>query len=116
MLFRSYFAYGNGSEFFYVALCAIPTCLLITGIMSNVKVADYLFGNKLMVWIGNISFELFLFHQLVMRYVHIVAKKLGFTPNCLTFIAIVLINVMLSCLWQYLYFKLRSDKINDKTV
>ena len=58
----------NENEFFSVFLWYFPSVLLIYLLAVKEKLLTKVFENKLLVFFGNISFELFLIHQLFIRY------------------------------------------------
>lgn len=55
-------------KYFLVAKWVIPSLLILSGLINNdSKITELVFSNRLIVFIGNISFEIFLIHQLVIR-------------------------------------------------
>lgn len=60
----------QNSEWFSVWVWVIPSLLLMYTIVFGVRseIIKYIFENPIAVGIGNISFEIFLIHQLVIKY------------------------------------------------
>ena len=52
-----------------------------------------IFQNKFVLFLGKLSLELFLIHQLVIRYVEVFARKLNFLSPCI-YIIVFLITVI----------------------
>ncbi len=96
----SYFSYGAESEFFSVVLWSIPSFLIIIGTVSNTIPASSFLENKTIVWLGNISFELFLIHQLAIRYSYIVLRKIGYSPNVITYFMVFVLSVLFAVIWK----------------
>ena len=107
-----YFSFGSKSEIFSVVVWSIPSCFLICGTILNTAVGNFLFGNKIMVWLGNISFELFLIHQLVIRYTHLILRKFGYTPDIFAYLTVLVLSIILALLWQYLIDKIKQRNFN----
>ena len=66
------------SELFSTALWTIPCGMIILSLAAGDKTSNIikmLFENKLILFIGNISFEIFLIHQLVIRYLTAFTEK-----------------------------------------
>lgn len=63
-------------SFYAVAPWSIPTIVLI-GIIGIFYKYENIFNSRFLVFIGNISFELFLIHQLVIRYMETANSKLS---------------------------------------
>ena len=67
----AWLAQGSQQEVYSVAAWTVPSILFLLGIMlmGNKVYGGVAFWNyPCMIWIGNISFELFLIHQLTIRY------------------------------------------------
>ena len=66
-----YFSAFSNSMFYCTAAWSIPNVLLFLSLISSKKhnyLKEKILNTKLLVFIGNISFEIFLIHQLVFRY------------------------------------------------
>ena len=65
------FFQGQDNEWFSVVVWIMPVSLLIysIGAAAKANITLKVFSNKGMVILGNISFEIFLLHQLIIRYV-----------------------------------------------
>ena len=63
---------------FLSAIWSLPAYAIIAGLFGceNNNIAKVLFQNKLVLYLGRMSLELFLIHQLVIRYVETLARKL----------------------------------------
>lgn len=70
---------NSNSEYFSVAVWFIPTIMMISAAALGdgaSRIIDVIFSNKVIKYIGNISFEFFLIHQLVIRYLTSIFSKL----------------------------------------
>ena len=63
--------------------------------MEQEKVAKLLFQNNFILYLEKVSLELFLIHQLVIRYVEIIASKFNFLSAFMYVIAL-LITIMVA--------------------
>lgn len=73
------------------------TCLLIYVISLPSNIYIKLLGNKFMVLLGNISFEMFILHNLMIRYTNKLWKILGMNPKGVLFWTVALfITVVVS--------------------
>lgn len=85
------------NEYFSVALWYIPSALMIYLLATKERRLTILFENRFLVFIGNISFELFLVHQLVIRYYSVLYKKfLGSDIASWSYIIPLCISVLLA--------------------
>lgn len=82
-----------------MSLWTFPTIILICSVVlgdENSMVIKKIFQNKYIFFIGNISFEIFLVHQLIIRYLENISWKIGakgsFYVYCMAFIITVIIS------------------------
>lgn len=65
--------------FYYVSAWTFPSMIIVgTAAVNCSHLTKIVFENKIIVFVGNISFEIFLIHQLVIRYMSIFSKRIGF--------------------------------------
>lgn len=72
------------NSLFLVAIWSLPVYAIIVGLfgLKNNNIIISLFQNRFVLYLGRISLELFLIHQLVIRYVETFARKLCLmSPN-----------------------------------
>lgn len=72
------------NSLFLVAIWSLPVYAIIVGLfgLKNNNLIISLFQNRFVLYLGRISLELFLIHQLVIRYVETFARKLCLiSPN-----------------------------------
>lgn len=82
-----------GNSLFYTAVWTLPASLLIAS-LYNVELHGK-FAN-LLISFGNISFEVFLFHQIILRYFSIFGNKLGFSQNYITYLCAFCVSLILA--------------------
>lgn len=73
-----YFSLYSYDDFFSIVAWMLPVGILFISFKSAIessKLLKFLYTNKLIVTIGNLSLELFLFHQLVIRYIDLFLKN-----------------------------------------
>lgn len=90
-----------GSEFL-VVIWSLPVYAIIIGLFGiEVEKIDILFfQNKIVLYLGRISLELFLIHQLVIRYVRVFANKLQLMSSYMYIIAFVITIMAASALYK----------------
>lgn len=71
---------GTRSEIYSVALWSLPCLIILRHLVAEPDMITSVFSSWPMVWLGNISFELFLIHQMVLRYVEIIGRKVFGQP------------------------------------
>lgn len=79
------------NEIFSTALWFLPSLLIVLGVCLNESSKQSLFSK-----LGDISFELFLFHQLVIRYVKSCFQYLGIDNSIILIIASFLLSVLIA--------------------
>ena len=87
----------KASNAFLVAIWSLPAYAIIKGLfgMEKEHVSILLFQNKLVLYLGKISLELFLIHQLVIRYIETFANKLNLMSSNV-YIVSFLITIMVA--------------------
>lgn len=91
---------------FLVAIWSLPAYAIIIGLfgMEKKHVSILLFQNKLVLYLGKISLELFLVHQLVIRYIETFANKLNLMSSFMYIVAFLITIIVATVLHE---FKLR---------
>lgn len=107
----------NGKELSIglTALWSIPSILIVSGTIMGEKDSVFIksvFQNKVAIWIGNISMELFLIHQLVIKYFQYWYDTRNRICPGYMFILAVLIGVLLSVLWNRVHQIVRKKQSN----
>lgn len=101
---------NRADEMYLVAFWSIPSVMLI-GLLylgeGDSRIVNIIFKNPILVFIGNISFELFLIHQLVIRYVRGIYGKIVLEKSFLLYALAIVIAVVVS--WCY---KLSSKQVH----
>lgn len=67
----SFYSFNHSSVYLLSFAWCVPVALLIAGLDACKDcrtLINNIFGNKFIVFIGDISFEFFLFHQLIINY------------------------------------------------
>lgn len=91
---------------FLVVIWSLPVYAIIIGLfgVEHEQFCRFLFQNRYVLFLGKISLELFLIHQLVIRYVEVFARKLNlFSPYM--YIIAFLITILVATVLHY--FKIR---------
>lgn len=100
----SYFSVSANDELYAVVAWVIPSMLLIIFATSHTELSKIVFSNRVVLFFGNISFEFFLFHQLCIRYIEVINRKIdiqsGFVIVCLNLIVSVLITLLWRTVWD----------------
>lgn len=77
----AYYSFEHSSAFLLSFAWALPVMLLISGLDvcgNRSTIVNNIFSNKFIVFIGEISFEFFLIHQLIIRYLSFINKYIQF--------------------------------------
>lgn len=89
------------SEWFAVCVWIIPVCVLI-GCLAGQDTAPWLrglFQNRGIQYLGAVSFELFLIHQLCIRYCRVICLYLG-VPVPYSYLPAFLLSLLAAGLWR----------------
>lgn len=89
---------GSDSEIYSATVWVFPTAVLLFSVYRNdeIKAKSSLFTSRFFVFLGDISFELFLIHQLIIRYFSIIVHRLGFKMNEYIYIIAIFISIFVS--------------------
>ena len=107
------FSLDTNSEFFSTVLWFVPSSMMILAIAfgdKNSLLIDMNYSNRFIKFIGNISFEFFLIHQLVIKYVRALSSKLVHYDGFIIYVFSFIIAIMASYIWHYLYNKIIYKK------
>lgn len=99
------YSFYNSSAFLLSFVWTIPVMILIGGLDicgNSSNVVNVIFSNRFIIFIGEISFEFFLVHQLIIRYLNYVNKYIHI-GNCVYLVAFLL------TLWLATYIHKKSD-------
>lgn len=109
---------NSQSEFYSVCAWTLPcTMLLLSVALAEewlLTVFRCVFENFFIVFVGNISFEFFLLHQLIIRYGSVLANKIGFESDILFGCVLLLTSIFVSCVVRYVLRKVKLIKRNMK--
>lgn len=81
-----------GNNYYLTAVWTMPASVLVTS-LYNITIEESFSKNlmwKVLITLGEISFEFFLLHQLSIRYLSIVCRKLSLPYVCVYAIAFVI--------------------------
>lgn len=101
------------SEVYSVALWSLPCLIILRHLAAEPDRITSVFASWPMVWLGNISFELFLIHQLILRYAEVIGRKafghpaLGVTSSL---IAMAIAIVLAACVHEYRGYRIKNRK------
>lgn len=90
-----------------MAIWYIPSLLIIWEVCNCKKYKSNILSN-----LGNITFELFLIHQLVIRYVQRIFRKMNFDNRYIIFIVAFILSIVTSYLYNYLVNVRKAKKCN----
>lgn len=114
MFFLFVLSINNNSEFFSTSVWFIPSLIMLFAIVNgdkSSKLIDSVFSNKVITFIGNISFEMFLIHQLVIRYLTIISNKIiKYNNGIVIGLFAFLVSVLCAVLWQKNYKRIIKNK------
>jgi peptidoglycan/LPS O-acetylase OafA/YrhL len=101
---------SSQSELFSVFIWFMPSVLLLLSVAlsdKTSKLTQILFQNKFMEFIGGISFEIFLLHQLVIRYLEKITTVLAISKGIWLYVLAGMITVVFACIWKYVTKKIK---------
>lgn len=105
---------SQNSEIYAVACWTIPVCILVAcialGSLRKSFLVRSLFENKVIVWIGNISFELFLTHHLIIRYTRLLFSKANLGDSFLLYVVAIVLSFVVSVVLHAVLQKIFSSK------
>lgn len=88
------------SEYFSVVVWSLPTfsimVLLTLKKEYNVMIRKLLFENKFIIFMGNISFEVFLIHALCISYAKLLCEKFNYGIHIYTYIFAIVFSIIIS--------------------
>ena len=97
---------------FLAAIWSLPVYAIIIGLfdIEQEQFSKVIFQNKFVLFLGKISLELFLIHQLVIRYVEVFARKLNMLSPYIYIIAFFITVIGASVLYS---IKMERKAKND---
>lgn len=110
MIILTVFSLNTQSEYFLTAVWFIPAIMMISAAALGdrvSKIIDTVFSNKVILYIGKLSFELFLIHQLVIRYVSVIFNKLLNYNGLFIYVSALLISILCAEMWRLIIKKIR---------
>ena len=108
MVIISALSFSVDSEWFSVCIWVIPSIIivLILGAESRNRFIGCIFENKFIVKVGNYSFEIFLIHQLVIRYVNYIFH----VNNVMKFFLDIVLVILGIKIWSIINQKMQTLK------
>lgn len=104
ILFLIVFSVGQGSNWFLVCVWVIPASLIIIiTAMRKARCFQILFENRIATAIGNVSLEIFLFHQLVIKYCDIINNHLFGFNRAIIFLIDIILTIIVIFVWRKMY-------------
>lgn len=101
------------SEIYSVALWSLPCLIILKHLVAEPDIITSVFASWPMARLGNISFELFLIHQMVLRYVEIIGRKVFGQPALDvtgSLIAMAIAIVLAACVHEYRGYRIKNRK------
>lgn len=89
---------------FLTAIWSLPVYAITMGLFGCEKnnIVRVLFQNNFILHIGNVSLELFIIHQLVIRYVEVIARKQNFLSSFKYVIAFLITIMVATVLHEFM--------------
>lgn len=76
-------------------LVVVITCLVLASANSSEKLSSWILENKFSIWIGKISFSLYMWHQLILAYTrYIIIQEFDLLSLIIIYISILVLSVM----------------------
>ena len=104
---------NTNSEYFSTSLWFIPSSMMVTAIAfgnRKSKLIDTVFSNKVIQYMGNISFEFFLIHQLAINYLSIISKRIINYNGAIVYFAAFVGSVVAALIWRSLIKNIISER------
>lgn len=96
-MFITYLSLDTKSEFFVVSMWSLPSSLLILGTITILEQPILILKSKITLLLGELSLEMFLTHQLIIRYSQIINNKFTiFTDSIFVFVSAFLLTLLVS--------------------
>lgn len=102
---------NSSSRLFAVAVWTLPALVLIMSVAigaNKVLLVRWAFENRMIVFVGNISLEFFLLHQLSIRYCNKIASYIGIEKSVLFGVGICLLSVAAAWICQKLFAAIKE--------
>lgn len=111
ILFLAIFSMGQGSNWFLVCVWVIPVSLIIIiTAMGKERCFQVLFENRIAKVIGSFSLEIFLFHQLVIKYCDIINNHLFGFNKSIVFLIDIILTLTVIFVWRKMYQSIMVHK------
>ena len=99
--------------FFTVSVWTIPVLTLTMSVAlgaSKAPMVRWVFENRIIVFMGNISFEFFLLHQLAIRYCRKIGEYIGIGDSVVFGIGILLLSIAAAWVWQNMFAIIKQKR------
>lgn len=107
---------NTNSEFFSVAVWFAPSIMMISAVAlgdGRSKIIDVVFSNKIIQRIGNISFEIFLIHQLVIRYLREIFNRVIDYNGIIIYFCAFVATIICAEVWKAISNNIKFHKIKE---
>ncbi len=106
----SFFSLFSDSEIFSVAVWIIPVILILIGLVKgNSHTLSLLFNNSFLIFMGRISFEFFLIHQIVIRYIKLISSYIQY-EGVLIYLPAFVISIIFCIMWQKISTRIKKGR------
>lgn len=103
------------SDWYLNAVWIISILLLLGMLVCEEGTVDrIIFKNKIILFIASISFELFLIHQLVIRYMDRISKRIALNNSIIEFILSFALSIMLAYGWSKIWKSVKRSLMGGK--
>ena len=103
------------SDWYLNAVWIIPILLLLGMLVCEEGTVDrIIFKNKIILFIASISFELFLIHQLVIRYMDRISKSIALNNSIIEFILSFALSILLAYGWNKIWKSVKRSLMGGK--
>lgn len=89
----------NTYTFFWSTAWIIPNMILLYAFSCDNTIISKILGNKLFVFLGNISMEMFMIHAIIIRYINYIVGKKSIYPYSV-FVYLLVVTIILSYIYN----------------
>ncbi len=102
----------SDSAFFSSVVWLIPSSIIVYHIfkIENKGYKSMLFGHRIMVFLGNISFYFFICHQLIIRYLDAILYRITSNYGLLILVFSVVLSIAASTIFLKMEMSTKKDK------
>ena len=117
LMLKNYSEIRPYSVFYFIPIALLLLTFAYSEQKGGKKFLSAIFGHKVLIYLGNISFVFFIMHQLVLRFLYMLSKALNISiENLIGFIFALVITMIVSVLTHHYIEKPISKFVNKKLI